>query len=94
MIKKTLESPLIKMPVTALVIMFLMPPNVRDTHPPHELRQRHGLLGPRHEMPVINHQTPRQQVNRHPLQRLAHDLEKRLEVSGLMKNIRPRVAAV
>ena len=92
--RKTLEPSLIQVPAPAGVVMLVMPPDVRDADPTHQIGQR--LLPPRteDEMPVIGHQAPRQQVDRVTFQPLAQHTHKPVIIRRLVKQRHPPVPAV
>src|SRR5262245_28709530 len=81
------------MPRRALV-MLMVPPHVRDRHPAHELRHRLGASRQHHEMPVVRHQAPTQQLDVVALQALLQNRHKRGVITRLVKQSLPRISAI
>ncbi len=62
---------------------------VRDRQPPHEFRQVAVAARPKHEMPMIGHNAPRQNPHRQPALGLSNHFLERLEITLFPKNPHP-----
>ena len=85
--------PLVQVAARAAVVL-VMPPHVRCAHPLHERLELPRASRPQHQVPVIPHQTPRQQLDIKSLKALRQYLEKRLKVPDFPEDHHPAIAAV
>ena len=72
----------------------MMPPDMGDAQPRHESTE--GDIGSRtqHQMPVIGHQTPAEQIHLEPLDRVGENSEKRRIIRLFAKQGLAIVAAI
>src|SRR5438876_11243053 len=74
--------------------MLVVPADVRERDPLHEALELIAAARAQHQVPVIAHEAPAQQLDAEALQPLGQHVEKRLKILGLAKDPPPAVAAV
>lgn len=91
---KTLESALVNVPAAAGVVMFVVATDMHHPHPAHPAAQGVVGLGPNNQVPMIGHQTVREQLHRVSLQAVGQYPLERLKVFRFAKNRDPAVPTV
>ena len=89
-----LEAALIKMARPDGVVMCVPPLRVSQRQPAHELGQIAVASRPQDQVPMIRHQTIRENPHVHPGQSFFQDALERRVVFRLLKDRRPRIRAI
>ncbi len=82
------------MPATAAMIVLVVPPYVRHSHPAQPSPQGLVRPGPKHQVPVIRQDAVGQQLDRISGESFRQHALEGLVISGLMKQSQPSVPTI
>lgn len=82
------------MAAAAGMVMLVMSANVGDADPSHQPRKRRRVPRPQHQMPVVGHEAPGQQIDPIALEPLGQDANEGQIITVLVKQPPLAIAAI